>query len=219
MGNLSGKYIESFFPERTASNKLIKRMTDLGFFSRFEAEAILKKYHIGTATDGEPAFWIFNEFMEIKSVKVKNSVFFGMDGMWNIPTVVSNEPFERVGICSTIEEAFWCNMYMKQTAIWITVPQSFSHDLKLIYGLDVVAILKTGDPLEDQIKHAIPYATIFHNDNLIDSLLKTGAPLPYVLPPNTKPFEMQNNLTEFRDKFTSNAQLLDFIDSLDLKFT
>lgn len=218
MADLTGKYIESFYPERFKTNLLAKRMVETGYYTVMEAEAILKKYHIGTATDGNPAYWLYNKNLELKSVKVKSSVFFGIDGMWNLPTVFSNEPFRRIGIASTPEDAFWANMYMRDIACWIHIPEPPHTDIAFLQGLDAFAILQPHDPIEKQIRMIMPYANIIYEQSLKEKLISSGKPTPFVIPPHIKPFEYQQQLSQYRDTVIRNQPLANLIKGLNLTF-
>lgn len=184
--SIKDKFYQSMSQPRLHHNPIYFKL--LEHHTEFEAIQILRKYQIGTSTDGKAGFWFFNQKQEPTSVMVGDTFHYGIPQIWNLPLLLSNEPFRKVGYCSTPEDAFWANIYLRQEALWLYV--STSADTTILEGLDCIAIIDKDDfKMMAKIREFAPYCKFSEFSNLGQELQLAGKPTPYIIPPRCKPFD------------------------------
>lgn len=181
--NIDAKFYQSITPQRLKLNPLYRKL--IKHYTEHEAIQILRKYNIGTSTTGQTAFWYFTDKLKTDAVRVNDKCHYGIEGIWNMPVLMSNEPFTRLGICSTPEDAFWANLYLRDYAVWTTF--GMATRLDPIIGVEAFAVLNTDDKaVREKLALFMPYVEIRDFDNFGEHLQTQGKPEPFVIHPRHK---------------------------------
>lgn len=209
--SLTQQFYQSINNSRMKANPLFFELQE--FYSEFESIQILRKYQIGTSTDGHTAFWFFDERGEPQSVISNNVPYFGLPKIWNLPLLIGNEPYSKIGFCSTPVEAFWANIYLRQEALWIYAGPGA--DLQPFAGLECVAILSPKElVIKNKIKQVFPYCIITEVEDLVPILKKTGVPRQFVKPPKCRNTSLPSQKME---KILDNEHVKELIEKFGLE--
>ena len=135
---LQKSFISSLSDEVILSSKIAEELKEF-VSSDFERTAILKKYLIGATADRDNCYWNADEYGQPFSCELESTSYFSKPIAYGLHLL--DEPSERLGICSTPYDTFWCNMFLRHQAIFISISNPSALDFDALPKRQTFTIL------------------------------------------------------------------------------